>query len=232
MGKRARVLVVVDDPRYVQLVRVNMEASGYRVLTAGDGASALRLAETETPDLVILDVMLPEIDGSEVCRRIREFSQVPIIMLTARGEQSQKVEGLRAGADDYVTKPFGVEELLARVEAVLRRTGSGLAEQSTKVFTLRGLTVDLARHRVTLNGQVVDLTGTEYKLLRELVTNAGFILSQSTLLAKIWGNEYREDRDILKVCINRLRNKIESDPHNPQFIQTKRGIGYYFSGEK
>ncbi len=232
MAKRARVLVVDDDPRYVQLVRVNMEASGYLVLTAGDGASALRLAETETPDLVILDVMLPEMDGSEVCRRIREFSQVPIIMLTARGEQSQKVEGLRAGADDYVTKPFGVEELLARVEAVLRRTGSELAERSTKVFTLRGLTVDLARHRVTLNGQVVELTGTEYRLLRELVTNAGFILSQSTLLAKIWGNEYREDRDILKVCINRLRNKIESDPHNPQFIQTKRGIGYYFSGEK
>ncbi|MDO8671072.1 MAG: response regulator transcription factor, partial [Dehalococcoidia bacterium] len=218
MGK-VSILVVDDDPRYVQLVRVNMHASGYRVSMALDGATALQLVETQKPDLVILDVMMPGLDGYEVCRRIREFSFVPIIMLTARGEQFHKVKALQLGADDYVTKPFGVAELVARVEAVLRRATPPKREESQPAeFKFGDLVVDFAHHRALVRGEDTNLSAIEFKLLCHLVANAGFIVSQDEILFKVWGTEYHEDRDILKVCISRLRKKIEDDPHRPQYI--------------
>ncbi|TAK36638.1 MAG: response regulator transcription factor [Chloroflexota bacterium] len=226
--RKATILVVDDDPHYVQLVRVNMQASGYRVLTASDGLGGLKILETEQPDLVILDIMMPFLDGYETCRRIREFSLVPIIMLTARGEQEHKVRGLRAGADDYVTKPFGADELLARVEAVLRRSMDSRKPQRKGDFTCGELTIDFAHHRALVAGADVGLSATEFKLLSQLVANAGFVVSQEDLLRKVWGQEYSDDREILKVCISRLRQKIEQDPHHPQYIRTRRGIGYSF----
>ncbi len=223
---KTSILVVDDDRHYVQLVRVNLQLSGHLVLTAEDGLSAVLSVERNRPDLVILDVMLPDLDGYEVCRRIREFSRVPIIMLTARGEESHKVRELRAGADDYVTKPFGAEELLARVEAVLRRTRRAEEQRAATEFRLGELTVDYSHQRVLVREREVNLSATEYRVLCCLTANAGFVVSQDDLLAKVWGHEYRGDHDILKVCISRLRNKIESDPRHPRYILTKRGFGY------
>ncbi|MBI2864992.1 MAG: response regulator transcription factor [Chloroflexi bacterium] len=228
--KKAVILVVDDDPRYVQLVRVNVNASGYRVLTATDGATAVKMVETMQPDLVILDVMMPGLDGYEVCRRIREFSLVPIILLTARGEQYHKLQGFRSGADDYVTKPFGAQELIARMEAILRRTNPPKKEKEPPAaFECRDLTVDFAHHRALIRGKDANLSAVEFKILCQLVANAGFIVSQDDLLSKVWGTEYHEDRDILKVSIHRLRKKIEDDPRHPKYIHTKHGIGYIFS---
>ncbi|MBI4322316.1 MAG: response regulator transcription factor [Chloroflexi bacterium] len=230
--KRNSILVVDDDPHYVKLVRVNLELSGYRVLAARDGFDAISTVETRQPDLLILDVMMPGLDGYEVCRRVREFSLVPIIMLTARGEQAHKVQGLRCGADDYVTKPFGAEELVARVEAVLRRSTSQRDEPRQASFTCGELTVNFVHHTLSVGGRRVDLTATEFKVLRQLIENAGFVVSQEEILSKVWGPQYRGDRELLKVCISRLRKKIEEDPHRPRYLQTKRGIGYNFTAPR
>jgi len=178
MGKNPSILLVDDDPQLIRLVRANLESVGYRVLVAMDAHSALKLVEMETPDMIILDIMLPEIDGYELCQRIREFSSIPIIMLTAKVEDNDKVRGLKLGADDYLTKPFSVQELLARIEAVLRRTSSSSSEEARvpPTFTCGDVCVDFAQRRVTVRGQKVALTLTEYKLLCQLVSNAGRVM--------------------------------------------------------
>lgn len=220
-----RVLIVDDEPRYVKLLRYNLESTGYEVIEASTGMEAVSLVALKKPDMIILDLRLPDLDGYEVCRRIREFSWVPIIMLTARGEERDKVEGLRLGADDYVTKPFSAEELLARVEAVLRR--SHLPSMETQpVVKVGNLVIDLPHSRVEKEGKEVNLTPTELRLLQCLAVNIGRIVVQEELQEKVWGPEYRERYEGLRVFIMRLRQKIEDDPDHPTYIVTKPGIGY------
>ncbi len=223
---RQTVLVVDDEPRYVRLLRANLESVGYRVVAADSGVSAVRRAEAEDPDLIVLDLMLPDLDGYEVCRQIREFSTVPIIMVTARRQQTDKVRGLDLGADDYLTKPFDAEELLARVRAQLRRSGLRRQPNLQPPFALGELTVDFAQHRVSIRGREVSLSPTEYRLLFHLASNAGRVLVQEELLRLAWGAEYADEPDVLRVYVRRLRRKIEEDPSAPRYIVTKPGIGY------
>jgi DNA-binding response OmpR family regulator len=226
-GKRT-ILVVDDDPQLIKLVRVNLEAESYRVLTAMNGETAMQQFHAEAPDLVLLDIMLPGTTGYELCQRIREFSSVPIIMLTAKVEDVDKIKGLKLGADDYLTKPFNVQELLARIEAVLRRSDSGGEAQPPPVFTCEKLTVDFVRHRVLNNGQEISLTATEYKLLVQLAGNAGRVMLHRELLTRVWGAEYQDELDYLRAYVRHLRAKIEPDPHHPRYIISKPGIGYLF----
>ncbi len=224
---RQTVLVVDDEPRYVRLLRANLESVGYRVLAAADGASAIQKADAEEPDLVILDLMLPDLDGYEVCRRLREFSTVPIIVLTARREQADKVKGLDLGADDYLTKPFDAEELLARVRAQLRRSGFKRESHLEPPFLLDDLRIDFAQHRVAVRDREVALSPTEYRLLYHLATNAGRVLVQEELLRRVWGPDYCDEPEVLRVYVRRLRQKIEEDPSAPRFILTRPGVGYF-----
>ncbi len=222
---KVQVLVVDDEPRYLKLVSYNLEAAGYEVVTAANGEEALSLVARETPDLIILDIRLPGINGYEVCTRIREFSSVPIIMLTAKGEEREKVQGLRLGADDYVTKPFGAEELMARVETVLRR--SRIPEvKAPPLVTVGDMSIDFVQRKVTIGGQEVNLSPTEYRLLQCLAVNVGRVVVQDELVGKVWGPEYRESYEGLRVYIRRLRQKIEKYPQNPTYILTKPGVGY------
>jgi two-component system KDP operon response regulator KdpE len=225
---KEKILVVDDEARILRLVRSNLEPQGYKVLTAMDGESALTAAEMNDPDLIILDLMLPRLDGFEVCRRLREFSTVPIIILTAKGEEVDKVKGLELGADDYLTKPFGVPELLARIKAVLRRTHVPVAQKHEPVFNLGSFSVNFAQRRVVANGRDVKLSPTEYKLLYELVTNAGRVVLHQDLLARVWGREYRDETEYLRVYIRYLRQKIEENPSQPKLILTEPGVGYRF----
>ncbi len=223
--RNVRILVVDDEPRYLRLVSYNMKAAGYEVVTAASGEEALTAVAAQDPDLLILDVRLPGIDGYQVCARVREFSTVPIIMLTAKGEQRDKVTGLRQGADDYITKPFGAEELVARVEAVLRR--GRIAEPATPAtVTVGELSVDLGRRRVTVGGRSVQLSATEYRLLQCLALSAGRVVVQGQIQEQVWGPEYRENYEGLRVYIRRLRQKIEKDPGNPEYIVTWPRVGY------
>ncbi len=225
MMSKIQILVVDDEPRYLKLLRYNLEAADYEVITAASGEEALSLVAEKSPDLIILDIRLPGIDGYEVCTRIREFSSVPIIMLTAKGEEREKVHGLRLGADDYITKPFGAEELTARVETVLRR--SLVPEvKALPVLTSGDLSVDFVQRKVTIEGQEVGLSPTEYRLLQCLAINVGRVVVQEELQEKVWGPEYREYYEGLRVYIRRLRQKIEKDPEHPAYIITKPGIGY------
>ena len=226
--KPKTVLVVDDEPRLVRYVRANLESVGYRVLSAHEGKTAIDLAEVENPDLVMLDLVLPGLDGFEVCRRIREFSSVPIIFLTAKGEEADKVKGLDLGADDYITKPFGAEELLARVRAVLRRHGAPDQAPVPATFTCGDFSLDRARNRVTVRGSEVVLSATEYKLLTHLTANAGRVILHEDLLTKVWGSEHRDEIDYLRVYIHHLRQKIEDDPSSPKYIVSRPGIGYSF----
>ena len=193
-----------------------------------DGAEALQTIEMELPDLVILDIMMPRVDGFEVCQRLREWSQTPIIMLSARGDEEDKVKCLDLGADDYITKPFAVEELLARVRAVFRRTEVVRVVPAQSSFTCDSININFVERRVTAADREVKLTPTEYNLLQELVLNAGKVLTHTHLLSKIWGPEYRDDREYLHVYIRRLRNKLEPDKANPSFILSVPGVGYQF----
>jgi two-component system KDP operon response regulator KdpE len=193
-----------------------------------DGVDALHTIEMELPDLVILDIMMPKIDGFEVCRRLREWSQIPIIMLSARGEEKDKVKCLDLGADDYITKPFGASELIARVRAVLRRTEATRAVPAQSSFASGDIKINFAERRVTVAGKEVKLTPTEYSLLQEFVLNAGKVLTHTYLLNKVWGAEYKEEREYLHVFVRRLRTKLESDPTNPSYIMTVPGVGYQF----
>jgi two-component system KDP operon response regulator KdpE len=193
-----------------------------------DGAEALRKIEMELPDLVILDIMMPKMDGFEVCRRLREWSQIPTIMLSARGDETDKVKCLDLGADDYLTKPFGTRELLARVRAVLRRTEATKTVSTQPFFTSGDLRISFAQRQVTVAGKEVELTPTEYSLLQEFVLNAGKTLTHSYLLDRVWGPEYRDEREYLHVFVRRLRTKLEPDATNPTYIMTVPGVGYRF----
>lgn len=223
--KTTTVLVVDDERRYRELLEMNLSRRGYRVLQAADGLSALNQVELEAPDLVMLDLMLPDMDGYEVCRRIREYSNVPIIMLTAKAEPTQKVQGLAIGADDYVTKPFSAEELLARVDAVLRRAEAGRPETAAADFG--DLHIDYAQHRATVAGREIDLTPGEYRLLERLALNAGRVVVQDELLRRVWGQGFEGETALLQTAIRRLRSKIEDDPAAPRHVLTKRGVGYW-----
>ncbi|MBI4334500.1 MAG: response regulator transcription factor [Chloroflexi bacterium] len=221
----ARILVVDDEPGYLKLLRYNLESKGYDVITASGGQEALSLAARERLDLIILDLRLRDLDGYEVCRRVREFSFVPIVMVTARGEERDKVRGLRLGADDYITKPFGADELLARVEAVLRRGRLSVAELRPVIKT-GDIIIDSSRHKVSKGGQELKLTPTEFRLLHCLAVNVGKVVVQEDLQEKVWGPEYREYYEGLRVFIRRLRQKIEQDPDHPARIVTVPGVGY------
>jgi DNA-binding response OmpR family regulator len=226
---KVRILVVDDEPRYVQAIQINLEASGYEMLAARDGQTAIELAATEEPDLILLDIRMLGLDGYEVCRRIREFSAVPIIMLTALAEDADKVKGLDIGADDYVTKPFSADEILARVRAVLRRVELSERQNPCPTFQAGDLLVDFARQRVFACGQEANLTPTEYRLLCELARQAGRVLVPEYLLEKVWGMGYEAENHLLWQAVHRLRRKIERDPRNPKYIQTRPGIGYVFA---
>ena len=225
--KKTRILVVDDELSIIKFLRANLEAKGYEVLAAMDGAEALQTFEMELPDLVILDIMMPKMDGFEVCRRLREWSQTPIIMLSARGDESDKVKCLDLGADDYITKPFGASELIARVRAVLRRTEAATMPGQPS-FISGDLQISFAQRRVTIAGKEVKLTPTEYSLLQEFVLNVRKVLTHTHLLNKVWGSEYREDTQYLHVFVRRLRAKLEPDPANPRYITTVPGVGYQF----
>jgi len=228
--KKETVLVVDDDIYILRLMQRILEAEGCRVLTAGDGKTALGVFKDETPDVVLLDVMMPGMDGYTVCQRIREFSQVPVIMVTVKSSPREKVEGLDAGADDYVTKPFAPRELVARVRAVLRR--AGLWEERSKPLSRFGdLEIDFARHRVTLGVREVNPTATEYALLSCLARNAGRVLTPDQILEKVWGEGYVGKSHLLQVNITRLRKKLGDDAQKPRYIFTRPGIGYTMAEE-
>jgi len=225
---RTRILVADDERRYARAIKLNLESSGYEVITAANGEAALQLAADEEPDLILLDIRMPGMDGWEACRRIREFTAVPIIMLTAMAQDKDKVRGLDLGADDYVTKPFSVNELLARVRAALRRANQGKSDQGQSTFQAGQLLVDYARQRVFAAGQEVTLTPTEYRLLCELTTQAGRVLVPEYLLERTWGPGYEGESQLLWQAISRLRRKVERDPRRPEYIQTRPGVGYVF----
>lgn len=226
MPPKATILVVDDEPHVVRLVQANLQASGYQVLAATDGRVALQAVEDKLPDLVILDLMMPGLDGYEVCRRIREYSDVPIIVLTARGAEIDKITCLDAGADDYLTKPFSVGELLARVRAVLRRSRSPEEIRNRPPFRSGNLTIDFGRRQVTVGGRPVELSPTEYRLLAALARNADRVMLHEELLREVWGPEYRDEKEYLRVYIRYLRQKLEADPSHPQLILTQQGAGY------
>jgi two-component system KDP operon response regulator KdpE len=225
-----RILVVDDEADVVESIRLGftLQWREIDVLGAATGEEALDVVEQEHPDLVLLDIGLPDIDGFEVLRRIREFADVPVIMLTARDDTLDKVRGLELGADDYITKPFDHLELLARVRAVLRRLDMPAPTSRAPSFRAGDLEVDFARQEARLRGERLELTPTEYKLLYHLVRNAGHTLQHGTLLAKVWGREYVDEVDYIRVYIRRLREKLGDDPDRPRYIRTERGLGYRF----
>ena len=227
-AKKMTILTADDDPQLLRLVARNLELEDYEVLVASDGKQALEQIEQHAPDLVLLDVMMPKMDGFTVCQRVREFSAVPIIIVTARGQDQDKVRGLDLGADDYLTKPFSIEELLARVRAVLRRAQFTASEQAhmMRMATIGDLTIDYAQHLVTMGEREIELTPIEYRILAYLSQNSGRVMTQDLLLEHIWGTEYVGEGHMLQVNINRLRRKIEPDPMHPRYILTKVGIGY------
>ncbi len=224
------ILVIEDEAPIVEILKFNLTKSGYRVLTAYDGEEGYRLALTEKPDLILLDVMLPKMDGFEVCKKIREKHSTPIIMLTARDEEVDKVLGLELGADDYCTKPFSVRELMARVKANIRRTSSDAPQgDSGDVISFQNLTINPSRYEVKKNDTIIDLTLREFELLKFLAQQSGQIFTRETLLEKVWGYEYFGDVRTVDVTVRRLREKVEENPASPNFIMTKRGVGYYFN---
>jgi two-component system KDP operon response regulator KdpE len=220
------ILIVDDEPRYLRLMEANLVTEGYKVLKATNGQEAVDSVVDKNPDLVFLDIMMPVLDGFSALERIREFSQVPIIVVTARGSESDRVRGLDLGADDYIVKPFSATELLARARAVLRRaqTSTGAFQQS--IFTHGNLRIDFARAEVFKGDKMIYLSATEYRLLLQFAHNIGSVLTSEQLLVDVWGPEYREDKEILWVSISRLRQKLEDDPKNPQHIVTRSGLGY------
>ena len=226
--RRRRILVVDDEPRMIHFIRLNLEHDGFEVFEATTGLKALDQFRDQLPDLILLDVMMPDIDGFETLRLIREISHVPVIMLTAKGEEEDRVRGLELGADDYITKPFSPRELVSRVRAVLRRTEmpSSLTHEIIEVD--ERFRIDFDRREVWVENQLVKLRPTEYRLLYHLVQNAGWVVPHEQLLAKVWGYEYRDETQYLRLYINYLRKKIELDPSNPEYILTERGVGYRF----
>jgi DNA-binding response OmpR family regulator len=223
-----RILVIDDEPMIVEPVSYNLKQEGFEVVTATDGEAGLKLAETGNFDLILLDLMLPGIDGLEICRTLRKQSEIPIIMLTAKEGEIDRVLGLELGADDYITKPFSMRELLARVKAVLKRTGTAEPVSQGQTINCDGLKIDLLGHEVLVNGEVVNLSSKEFELLRVLASHPGQVLTREQLLDLVWGNDYFGDTRTVDVHIRWLREKIEADPGAPQFILTVRGTGYKF----
>jgi DNA-binding response OmpR family regulator len=221
-----RVLIVDDEPRYLRLLEANLRTEGYEVITAQDGQQAVDVFSSQPIDLVLLDIMMPRLDGFGATQRIREFSSVPIIILTAKGEEQDRVRGLDLGADDYLVKPFSATELLARVRAVLRRAQVPSESGQARFFTHDNLRIDFARAEVWRGEQDISLSATEYRLLLQFAHNLGKILTSEDLLTSVWGLEYKGDKEILWVSIARLRQKLEDDPHNPRHIVTRSGLGY------
>ncbi len=224
----AKILVVDDEPHMVKLIEANLRVAGYEVVSATDGRSALEAVANEQPDLMILDIMLPHMDGYEVCRRIREYSAVPILMLTARGSETDLVHGFDVGADDYLVKPFAISELLVRVRAILKRSKLTQDIVQHPPLTVGDLTIDFGQRRVAVHGKEVNLSPTEYKLLTMLAMNADHVMLHEDLLRGVWGPEYRTETQYLRVYVHYLRQKIEDDPANPRYLITHPGAGYLF----
>jgi len=222
------VLVVDDEPRLADVVRMNLEVEGYRVVTAANGMEALARLTQDLPDLVVLDVMMPEMDGFETLKRIREVSSVPVIMLTVRAEEADRIKGLEIGADDYLTKPYSPRELQTRIKAVLRRAFAPVPARRRRIVVDEDLTIDFDSREVWVRGGKVTLRPTEYRLLYHLVNNAGRLMTHDTLLSKVWGHEYRDESHYLRLYITYLRQKLERDPAHPKYILTERGMGYRF----
>ena len=222
------ILVVDDEPRMTRFIRMNLELEGYRVVEAHNGLDALEKARTDLPDLVILDVMMPELDGFDTLEMLREVSNVPVIMLTVRSDEEDKVRGLELGADDYVTKPFGARELASRVRAVLRRTQGPVTPEEAILQIDDRLSIDYNSREVIVEGKRIKLRPTEFRMLYHLIENAGWVVPHETLLAKVWGYEYREEIQYLRLYVTYLRQKIEPDPSHPRYILTERGVGYRF----
>lgn len=226
--KNRVILVVDDEERMARFIRLNLEHDGFHVVEAYRGAKAIQMIRDELPDLVILDVMMPDIDGFQVLEMIREVSAVPVIMLTAKGEEDDRVRGLELGADDYVTKPFSPRELVSRVRAVLRRNEMGSPGGRELIEVDDNLKIDFGKREVWVGGKLIKLRPTEYRLLYHLVQNAGWVMTYDQLLSKVWGYEYRDEPHYVRLYINYLRQKLEVDPANPKYILTERGVGYRF----
>jgi len=226
--KQQTILIVDDEAAILKLLRANLQAKGFDVLSAMNGNAAVSTVESNLPDLLLLDINMPKMDGFEVCRQLREWSQIPIIMLSARGDEEDKVKCLELGADDYLTKPFGADELIARINAVLRRADTARAVPAPSACTCGNIQINFAQRGVTLAGSEVRLTPTEYTLLKELALNAGKVLTNAELLNSVWGPEYGQERQYLYVFIGHLRAKLEPDPTSPRYIKTVHGVGYKF----
>ena len=222
------ILVVDDEKRMVRFIRLNLEHDGFQVIQAFNGKDAIEQVRSSLPGMVLLDVMLPDIDGFQVLQKIREFSAVPVIMLTAKGEEDDRVRGLEWGADDYVTKPFSPRELVSRVRAVLRRIESSDGSAPSEIIVDERLKFDFTRREVWVDGEITQLRPTEYRLLYHLVQNAGWVLTHEQILIKVWGYEYRDEPHYVRLYVNYLRKKIEQDPAKPKYILTERGVGYRF----
>ena len=227
-GDKQRILVVDDEARIRRMERMNLELEGFQVLEASSGFEALDKVREELPDLVVMDVAMPQMDGFETLRLLREISSVPVIMLTVKGEEADRILGLDLGADDYVTKPFSPRELVSRIRAVLRRAEDRGPSAQELIVVDDQLTIDFQRREVIVRGERVKLRPTEYRLLYHLVQNAGRIVQHETLMARVWGPEYRDEHHLLRLYITYLRQKIEADPSHPRYIMNERGVGYSF----
>lgn len=224
--KQFRILAVDDEERILNFLRSKLKALGYEVITAGNGVEAIELAQAQEPDLVVLDLVMPKKDGFETLKELRSFSTVPVIILTARGADADKIKGLNQGADDYLLKPFNPDELVARIEAIRRRLESAAGWKNPTSLCLGNITIDFNSRRTTVNGEEISLTRTEWLLLSELSRNVGRLMLYEDLLIRVWGTEYRNDLQILRTWISRLRSKLESDPSNPRIIRTIPKSGY------
>ena len=222
------VLVVDDEPHVVEFIAMNLELEGFRVVRAANGYEALEKAAREMPDLVVLDIMMPDIDGFETLEKLRDISAIPVIFLSAKGEEVDRIRGLDLGADDYITKPFGPRELVSRIRAVLRRTEPSTAAAGSDIAVDDELRINFDQRKVIVRGKEVRLRPTEYRLLYQLVTNAGKLLTHEMLLSRVWGTEYRDEDQYVRLYVTYLRQKIEKDPKNPRYILSERGLGYRF----
>ena len=228
-GRNKMILIVDDEPRIIEAVGMSLEVEGFDISCASSGYEALKKLIKELPDLILLDIMMPEMDGFETLKKIREVSSVPVIMLTVKGEETDKVRGLTLGADDYVTKPFSANELVSRIKAVLRRAELPTPAPKSEIRIDDDLSIDFARRKVILKGKEIRLRPTEYRLLYHLVSNAGRTLTHETLLRRVWGHEYQSEDHYVWLYITYLRHKIEEDPKRPKYILGERGIGYRFT---
>ena len=226
---KKHILIVDDDPAILRLLSTNLKARGYEIFTATDGEESLEAVQKDFVDLIILDLMMPKVDGVEVCRRIREWSDIPIIILSARGDENDKVKCLELGADDYLTKPFGIAELMARIKTAFRHRGDPNVAPALSSFISDGLEINFAKRRVTVDGREITLTPTEFALLQHLAVNSDKVLTHNMLLQSVWGNEYSSEKEYLRVFVGRLRRKLEPDPKNPKYIQTIPGVGYHIT---